>query len=502
MKAYHILIFLFSVIFVLAGICVVYPTDGINFMGKNFLFPSIHEALSKREVDHESADEKLRKLEESLLLKIQLQQDSIHRADSIAYADTLNFYKQFFEKHPARIFFPDSTPDILFSLFEDFDNCKNTGSVIHIMHYGDSQIEGDRISGYIRQQLQEKFGGNGPGLIPAIQPIPSAAVGQLCSDSIPRFLIDGTLRQKADHNRYGALGQVAELDGSCTITVLSRNLKTTFSRTKMYDRVKLYVGNNRGKFSATLSAKYIGKITKTIEASEDELSILTWDLDTTISKFTLNIRGKAEIYGIAVDGKSGIAVDNIPMRGSSGTYFSKISKKTLIPMYNDLNVRLIILEFGGNAMPYLNTEKALENYKTSISNQIDYLKRIYPNAEYMFIGPADMSVIVKGKLQTYPNLEKNIAGLKEAANENGAMFWDMYSVMGGKNSMIKWVDNQPALAAPDYIHFTSRGANRIAEVFIETINNYYEYYHFTLRQKEAMEMPKEAPVFSINNPIK
>jgi len=267
----------------------------------------------------------------------------------------------------------------------------------------------------------------------------------------------------------------------------------------MYNRVKLYVGHNKGKFSATLAAKDIGKITRTLDASNEELSVLTWNLDTTIRKFTLRLSGKADIYGIAVDGNSGIAVDNVPMRGSSGTYFSKISKKTLIPMYKDLNVKLIILEFGGNAMPYLNTDKALEKYKTSVSNQIDYLKKIYPEAEYLFIGPADMSVIVKGKLQTYPNLEKNIEGLKAAANENGAMFWDMYRVMGGRNSMIKWVENKPALAAPDYVHFTSRGANRIAEVFVETINNYYDYYHFMLRFRESMERPE--PVVDMKTDI-
>ena len=42
------------------------------------------------------------------------------------------------------------------------------------MHYGDSQIEGDRISGRLRERLQSEFSGNGPGLfalIPATRKI-------------------------------------------------------------------------------------------------------------------------------------------------------------------------------------------------------------------------------------------------------------------------------------------------------------------------------------------
>jgi hypothetical protein len=43
----------------------------------------------------------------------------------------------------------------------------SSGEKISIFHYGDSQIEGDRMTGYIRQRLQQQFGGVGPGFIPA-----------------------------------------------------------------------------------------------------------------------------------------------------------------------------------------------------------------------------------------------------------------------------------------------------------------------------------------------
>jgi hypothetical protein len=39
---------------------------------------------------------------------------------------------------------------------------------VRILHYGDSQIEGDRITGFLRNLFQKKFGGNGPGMLPAI----------------------------------------------------------------------------------------------------------------------------------------------------------------------------------------------------------------------------------------------------------------------------------------------------------------------------------------------
>lgn len=37
------------------------------------------------------------------------------------------------------------------------------GSQVRVLHFGDSQVEGDRISDYLRSVLQEKYGGYGPG---------------------------------------------------------------------------------------------------------------------------------------------------------------------------------------------------------------------------------------------------------------------------------------------------------------------------------------------------
>ena len=39
--------------------------------------------------------------------------------------------------------------------------------VMPVFHYGDSQLEGDRMTSYIRDRLQKRFGGYGLGMVPA-----------------------------------------------------------------------------------------------------------------------------------------------------------------------------------------------------------------------------------------------------------------------------------------------------------------------------------------------
>jgi lysophospholipase L1-like esterase len=216
----------------------------------------------------------------------------------------------------------------------------------------------------------------------------------------------------------------------------------------------------------------------------------TWNLSAPANKFALRMYGSGEIYGIAVDGASGVAMDNVPFRGSSGTFFNTMDSTVMTSMLKELNTHLIILEFGGNMMPGIRSEKAIAQYKIKMSEQIAYLNRICPQAGILLVGPADMSTKVNGKLHTYPYLESMIEAMKAAALENGAAFWNMYEVMGGKNSMIEWVKHSPALAAPDYVHFTTKGAERIADLFYESLMIYYDYYRFVSEHKQLKDRKK------------
>jgi lysophospholipase L1-like esterase len=310
------------------------------------------------------------------------------------------------------------------------------------------------------------------------------SVSQFASDSLPRYIADGTMRQKLSHNRYGVLAQMAQLDGSVTLNYSARNWKKTQPRTKQFSQIRLLVGKTSDDFSATLKVEGIKDSIQYVYDPSKEVNVLKWQLDSAISNFKLTLSGKAEIYGVAIDGRSGVAVDNIPLRGSSGTFFHRISPTLLAKSMDALNVRMILLEFGGNATPYVTSDESVEDYKQMIARQIKYLKTHYPKAQVLLIGPADMSMKIAGELQTYPFLEEIVSAMEEAALENGAYFWNMYQVMGGRNSMVKWVEHQPAWAASDYIHFTETGANKIAGYFVQSFMNYYDYYQFLKRNKE------------------
>ena len=457
-------------------VCVFFPKDGVPFFGRHLFFPTLEEVFVREK--SRSVSEKMRDLEASMQFKAE--QDSIHNAKVAAYNDSIKFYKNFFDTHPARFHLPENDKNFFDFIFAELENCEKDSTIVHILHYGDSQIEEDRITGVFRQKMQEQFGGIGAGLLPIVQPIPSAAIGQSATENIERFIIAGMHKNSAGHSRYGALGQMAQVNGSGTISYSARNYSRTFDNTKKWSQVRLFVSRNSQDFSVTLSSNAL-KDKKTIFQAKTTQTTLAWRSDTTMSKVTLSFSGTAELTGVSLDGDFGVAVSNIPLRGSSGTFFSQIDTTSFAPMLRELNVKLIMLEFGGNMMPSISNQNNIDRYMEIIAKQIHHLQNICPQAKIVLIGPADKSKTVRGKLQTYPMLPELVEAMKNTATQNNAAFWNMFEVMGGENSMLDWVKEKPALATTDYTHFTPKGADKIGEMLFESLMNYYQYYKLVSR---------------------
>jgi len=77
---------------------------------------------------------------------------------------------------------------------------------------------------------------------------------------------------------------------------------------------------------------------------------------------------------------------------------------------------------------------------------------------------------------TYNNLPELVEAMKNVALLTGCGYWNMFDAMGGKNSMPSWVNAEPELARPDYVHFSNRGARLIANMFYNAL--IIEYNNF------------------------
>jgi lysophospholipase L1-like esterase len=480
MKPSGILLFLLSVFILLIAGAMIFPKDGIRITDDLQLrFFTARDIFSSEPVQYADINR--------ILNQQKLINDTVLTAiadGSIQGMDTLRANADSLIKSITRIEYPPNHPDLLQPFFKSLRNSPSSGQPIRIMHYGDSQIEDDRITSLLRNRLQSRFGGSGAGLVPASQLYPYGfSMRQDNSENWYRYTGFGKIDTTIQHRRYGALasfcsfvppGHAGKADTSEAWVRFSKS-PYAYQNTKSFTQCRVFYSHNSEPF---LNELYLDNELQDADffPSASQLKVIHWKFNSPERELMLKFKGQSspEIYGIALDGPGGVAVDNIPLRGCSGLFFTLFDEQLMAAMYRELNVKLFILQFGGNFVPSgLSNYTGYENW---FSNQIRRIKKLCPGAVILVIGVADMSVKDKNHYITDPNVEKVRDALRSAAFKSDAAFWDLYAAMGGKNSMPSWVFAQPSLASGDFVHFNPRGAKTIAQMFYNAF--ILEYHQF------------------------
>lgn len=461
MKARQVLFFIACVFAMLGAIWFVFPAEGVRVPGKTLRFASYEGRLR-------GAAEK----------KVDV--DSVLSAVSGRFAmhdDTLAFYREFFYENPDRIYLPDDDYTFFDSVFRSFERARKEGKTVRVVHYGDSQIEMDRISCDLREALQQKYGGSGTGMFPAVTSTPMASVSHSASGGLVSYTMFGdSTSRRAGHNRYGPLAQVVGFNGKGTVSIRAQKQSTTREHVKAFSSVSILYGRPSDSF--TVSVQSDTTRPRPVTRTRDGVTWTTWHFAKPVSKATVQLSGSAEIYGLSTDGDAGVTVDNVPLRGSTGTILGRISKDLMKASFELDDTRLVILQFGGNYVPAATSSKAISTYMGQVRSQIAYFRETAPRAKILFIGPSDMAAWneEEGRLHSYRRLPELVDSLKATALSSGAAYWDLYRMMGGANSMSQWVRHKPAYAGGDYIHFTSAGAQVVGETFARSLLTYYDFY--------------------------
>lgn len=456
MKTSKTLLFIIAVFTMMGAIGYAVPTEGITIADTTLTFPRITDMLRSEQPQIDSTQAYIHAKQMRQFMQTQRLSEEMQRRMAVL-------------RHKYAINYPADSIEWIYPLFDALQ--KADRQPVRILHYGDSQIEIDRITSDLRQSLMSRFGGYGVGLIPAIQTIPTTAISQECDVQLTRYMAYGPAEMRFDTARYGVMAQTALVDGEALFSFRTTSMAKPCTR--KFGRLTILTDLIDGTLTATLTA---GDHTAQKAAPQGTTSI-TFDLPDSTRQATLKIKGKGLIHAFLLDGDDhGIQYDNAAMRGCSGTIFTAIDSKSMASYFDRYSIPLIIMQYGGNVVPYIKTEKQIADYCTSLQRQIRYLQRLSPRSKILFIGPSDMSTNINGQMQSYPNIKLIAEALRNTCNANNVAFWSLYDAMGGENSMTRWVKQQPPLAGSDHVHFTPAGATHTAEMLLEAIYSAYDYY--------------------------
>lgn len=383
----------------------------------------------------------------------------------------------FFNEVSEVVYVPDSQiqlSDVLSfeSFFEELDALKaRKRQKLRILHYGDSQLEGDRITSVFRDALQRRYGGTGFGYV-AMKPLVSPA----CIDFQDgtgwiRKTVFGRRDTSIHDGKYGHLASFTALtpnDSGVYVgrtTLVERNWG--YSRARNFSTLNIY---GESVHPVVVQVEVADSVFSTTELPSGEWTRTIPHPDTTVFDLVVVGDSTTRIYGLSFESLTGVQVDNVAMRGASGLMFTKMDQDQLGRKLREEDYRLIILQYGGNTVPYLKDAAHCLRVARSLGRQMDRLMSLAPNAKILFIGPSDMAKKEGLEMVSYPLIIPLKKAIRHEVLKRGQAYWDLQDVMGGPGSMVHWVEQEPALAVVDYIHFTPRGAKWVGERLIEELD--------------------------------
>lgn len=335
---------------------------------------------------------------------------------------------------------------------------------VRIAFIGDSFIEGDILSGDIREFMQNEFGGKGVGFVP-ITSI-SAKYRTTIQHSFSNWT-SYTIKKKNSteiDNKFILSPSVntPRGDSASVIYKIARHKPNLIGSKK----ASLYFINEK---HTIITAIINDTITKTFTPPSSSViqEITIKDNNNEIKSLNLKFKSTQGFYayGVTINSDEGICVDNFSERGSSGMPLLKISEKQTAAFRKYVDYNLIILQFGLNILTKGKNDYSY--FENKIVELVDNMKQYYPNASIIIMGISDRSVKVDGKYVSMPEINSLRKHQRNVAKRTSVAYWDTYHAMNGIGGIQKFVNNR--WAAKDHVHVNVAGARVIAEQFMKSL---------------------------------
>lgn len=341
-------------------------------------------------------------------------------------------------------------------------------SQLRIMYYGDSQIEGDKITARLRKLLRERTGGSGPGLFLPVMPLMYTESYWLRSD--PQWKRYTILSKQGKDRNSNTLGPFMASCRYLPEGVRSASpVKASFSvrpspaadsLVARYENIRIMYGLTSGDVKLSIAGDgkelFTGPLPQGRGIQEFRLALgMPREVEV---QFTGRV--SPDIYGISIESDTGTVIDNIPQRGSAGLEFTMVSSANLEESFSVLKPDIIILHYGINVVRNVRDDYSF--YRKGLERQILHLGKVAPGAAIVVASLPDMAQTAGDSIVPFRNIKAIVETQKQAAANTGSVFWDCHAAMGGEGSVIAWAEHDPPLVGKDLVHLSYRGADSLA----------------------------------------
>jgi len=329
---------------------------------------------------------------------------------------------------------------------------------VRIAFFGDSFIEGDILSGDLRELLQSSYGGKGVGWVDI----------SCVSEGFRRSAKTKNAGWSKHHanDRSGYQKSFQGLNGGYFVPIADNatfSVTTSKGRAATADKAYVFLSPS----GIYLEGCANGGAMQPLGIGGNSTLGIAEISGSNISKLSLSASGTGHVLGVALEGNTGIVVDNYSMRGSNGCYTANTSSAMLSAYAQYRPYDLFIFEYGLNI-----ASKNSRNYSSYTSQFKQVIRKIrshFPNASILILGSGDRDIKTSNGLMTMPGVKELIAAQRQMAMDEGVAFWNTYAAMGGEGGIGRM--QQKGQANLDYTHITFNGGKVIAKCLYDALTS-------------------------------
>ena len=339
---------------------------------------------------------------------------------------------------------------------------------VRIAYYGDSYIEGDILTGDLREMFQQKYGGRGVGWVDCGAEIVKMrrSVNQVYS-GITEFK---AVVKPFNPSKQGINGRYFEPSEGAQV---STSAAKHYPHSSSWDTSTLFfISPSSLNVSVKTSSGYSNNYSA---ESSNAVQMLKTDKPMSSIKYRFtNVGGGTLLYGMALESHNGVILDNFSMRSSSGIPLLRMPLNMMKQMNDMRQVDLIILHFGLNSAVKDNPTSVLRKYTKEMEQVVKHFRAAFPKASILIMSVPDRCQRTENGLSTLKEVKKLVALQQQMAADCGVGFLNFYEAMGGEGSVEKLVNRR--MADKDYTHLSFSGGKLIAKKvfpsFTEGLDNY------------------------------
>lgn len=338
---------------------------------------------------------------------------------------------------------------------------------VSIMHIGDSHIQAGFLTVEMMNLLQEKFGSAGRGLVFPLK---------LAKTNEP---YDYLIRSEEQWDRTLCVQRVKRLPmGLGGMAIKAVNSSFTFE-------IKANNTTNDHSFN-TITVFHHEKAPELNVADKDIKSVVEpvaypfisrLHLDKNVSHLSLSSemtekKDSAIYYGFNLEnGKSGILYHAVGMNGAQFRHYASV--QDFAEQISILTPSLLIFSLGTNEA--FRGRLFEGRFFKEIDDIIMPVLKENPNAVVLITIPPDcLESPAKSTQKSNQNLQDIRNALIKYAQSNSFAYWDLYSVLGGRNSAYPLY--QKGYLSEDGVHFRKGGYTFLGQLFYDALLNDYTNY--------------------------